>query len=164
MNVNRFSTHSVLSFFAVLFIGHASAYASTARELSRCLSSAASREHRIEKEASIRTCFNEHKTSVSKETCYLSLAQQTLKLASISTQLTEEIKSICFYETTPAKDINICLNEAKKFKTTNNHDEAVFYCHQLFQENLTKKDCLKTANQLIYPLKKEYLKQYCYRN
>lgn len=76
--------------------------------------------------------------------------------------MSEEINSICFYETTPAKDMNSCLAETKKFKNATNHDEAVFYCYQQFQDKLTAKDCLKTADQLIYPLKKEYLRQHCH--
>lgn len=127
--------------------------------LSDCLISASQQEHRLEKEDSVRFCFNKYKESTSKETCYLFFAQKVPKLA--STKLNEEINSICFYETTPAKDMNSCLIETKKFKNAINHDEAVFYCYQQFQDRFKQKDCLKTAEQLIYPLKKEYLQQHC---
>lgn len=144
--------------FSILSIYFISSTAS-ARELSACLLSASYQEHRLEKEDSIRYCFNKYKDSINKETCYLFLAQKASQLASI--RLSEEINSICFYETTPAKDMNSCLTETKKFKNSSNHDEAVFYCYQQFQDILTQKDCLKTAEQLIYPLKKEYLRQHC---
>lgn len=130
-----------------------------AAELSDCLISASQQEHRLEKEDSIRFCFNKYKTSITKEICYLFLEQRVSKLS--LRILNEEISSICFYETTPAKDMNSCLTETKKFKNATNHDEAIFYCYQQFQDRLTQKDCLKTAEQLIYPLKKEYLRQHC---
>lgn len=78
-----------------------------------------------------------------------------------SSKLLEDLKSTCFYETTPSNDIGSCLKETQYFKNTLNHDEAVFYCFQQFQEKLSKNDCLKTAEQMVYPLKKEYLRQYC---
>ena len=133
-----------------------------AADLSRCLSLTAYKQHRLEKEDLIRSCFNQYKLVITKETCHSLLTKKVSKLA--STKLSDEINALCFYDTTPAKDMNACLKDTKKFKSTANHDEAVFYCYQQFQDKLTQNECLKTADQLIYPLKKEYLQQHCNNN
>lgn len=152
MNVYRFLI-AILSLLVLSAPG-------LATELSRCLSMTNNQEHRLQKEDTIRYCFNKYKVSISKDSCYTALTKQTPKMS--SAKLIEEIKSICFYETNSSKDMNSCLSETKKFKNSANHDEAIFYCFMHFQDSLSKKDCIKTASQLIYPLKKEYLKQYCY--
>lgn len=131
----------------------------TAGELSQCLFAAGNQQHRIEKENAVRLCFTRYKDFINKDTCYLFLAQKVSKLS--STKLNEDISAICFYETTPAKDLKACLLESKKFKSSGNHDEAVFYCYQQFQNLITQKDCLNAAEQMIYPFKKQYLQQQC---
>lgn len=131
-----------------------------AGELARCLFTAGEQQHRLEKENSVRQCFNLYKTYINKETCYLFLDKNVSKLS--STKLNEDINSICFYETTAPRDLNSCLIETKKFKSSGNHDEAVFYCFQQFQEKITRKECLKAADKMIYPFKKEYLRGQCY--
>lgn len=134
----------------------------TAGELSQCLYSATYQEHRLEKENSVRACFNKYKSFITKDTCYLFLEKKVSKLS--STRLNEDINSICFYETTLPKDLNSCLLETKRFKSSSNHDEAVFFCYQQYQDRISQKDCLKTASQMIYPAKKEYLQQHCYNH
>lgn len=151
MNASRL----IITILSVCFISAIAA----ATELARCLDSAVVQNHRLEKEDLIRYCYNKHKKNVDKKTCYLNLADKVSKFSSI--KLNEEINTICFYETTSAKSMDSCLSEARKFKNSTNHDEAVFYCYQEFQDLLSKKDCLKTAEQLIYPLKKQYLQQHC---
>lgn len=130
-----------------------------ATELSRCLSTTSHQEHRLEKEDTILHCFNQYKKTLSYEGCSAALAKVKSKMS--STKLTEEIKSICFYETTTSKDMNSCMARTKLFKNSSNHDEAIFYCYLQYQNRMTKSDCNKTANKLIFPLKKAYLKQHC---
>ena len=130
-----------------------------AGELARCLFSASEQQHRLEKENSVRQCFNQYKTYINKETCYLFLEQKVSKLSSF--KLSEDINSICFYETTPPKSLGSCLTETKKFKSSGNHDEAVFFCYQQYQNRISQKECLTAAEQLIYPFKKEYLREHC---
>ncbi len=131
-----------------------------AGELARCLFSASEQQHRLEKENSVRQCFNQYKTYINKETCYLFLEKKVSKLS--STKLSEDINSICFYETTPPKNLGSCLVETKKFKNSGNHDEAVFFCYQQYQNKISRKECLNAAEQMIYPFKKEYLREHCF--
>lgn len=133
-----------------------------ATEFARCLVSASERSHRLEKEESLLECFNKNKMNLSREICFKSITQNLPKSASGS--FNEQLLSICFYETVISKDVNSCLHDSEKFKITINHDEAIFYCYQQFQEKISKKECLKIANKLTYPLKKEYFKQYCERD
>ena len=134
----------------------------SATELSRCLNLAKERPHRLEKEESILSCFEKNKQQITRQTCYNSITKDITK--AVSSKIAEQIRSICFYETTYSKDNDACIKDVEKFKNTINHDEALFYCFQQFQEKIDKKECIKIANKLIYPLKKEYLKQYCERN
>ncbi len=148
----------IISILSILLISSAA----KAEELSQCLGSITTHEHRLEKEEAIRLCFNKFKSVISQENCFIYLAKKVPRLA--STKLIEDIKSICFYETTSAKDIGSCMNNTKKFKSSSDHDEAVFYCYQQFQEKIGEKECLKIAEKLIYPLKKNYLIQHCLNN
>lgn len=152
MDVGRF----VISFIVSCLIGSAA----MAGELAQCLFSASEQPHRLEKENSVRHCFNQYKSYINKENCYLFLAQKVSKMSSI--KLSEDINAICFYDTSAPKSLNSCLKETKKFKSSGNHDEAVFFCYQQFQDKISQKDCLTAAEQMIYPFKKEYLRQHCY--
>lgn len=148
----------IISVFSIILLSQFSA----ATELSRCLTLAKEHQHRLEKEDSILNCFEKNKQQITRDTCYKSLTKNVIK--SVSSKINEQLHSICFYETTYAKNIDTCTQDTEKFKNTLNHDEALFYCYQQFQEKIIKKDCFKIANLLIYPLKKEYLKQYCERD
>lgn len=145
----------------ILFIGLASLN-SQADEIDLCLSEAVSQPHRLEKEEAVKLCFDKLKTKITKNTCYELIKKKVRRLD--SSKLNEEITSLCFYETTAATDINSCITESKKFKSPYNHDDAVFFCYQQFQEKLDKNQCLKAADQMIFPLKKEYLQQHCNSN
>lgn len=146
---------------SILVIGFVS-ISLQASEIEQCLSYAISQEHRLEKEDAVKICFEKYKSKIDKNTCYDLIKKKVRSLD--SSRLNEDITSTCFYDTTAAPDINSCLSESKKFKSSNNHDEAVFFCYQQFQEKLGKNECLKAAEQLIFPLKKEYLKQHCNNN
>ena len=124
--------------------------------LNTCLNKSSSYTHRLEKENTIRNCFQDLKNHISRDNCFSSLDK-----FKVSNGLSEELKSICFYETTLAKNFKGCLTETKKFKGSYNHDDAIFFCVQQFQDNVTSKDCLGAANQMIFPLKKQYLVQHC---
>ncbi|MBY0553777.1 hypothetical protein K2P97_04555 [bacterium] len=146
---------------SILFIGFVS-LSLQASEIDQCLSYAVSQEHRLEKEDAVKMCFDKHKSKIDKNTCYNLIKKKVSALD--SSKLNEEITSTCFYDTTAAVDINSCLTETKKFKSAYNHDDAVFFCYQQFQEKIGKNECLNAANQLIFPLKKEYLKEHCNNN
>lgn len=143
---------------SILVIGFVSV-SLQANEVEQCLTYAVSQEHRLEKEDAVKICFDKFKSRLDKNTCYDLVKKKVRPLD--STKLTEEITSTCFYDTTSATDIHSCLSESKKFKSAYNHDDAVFFCYQQFQEKLGKSECLKAANQMIFPLKKEYLKEHC---
>lgn len=130
--------------------------------LDQCLSIIKHQQDRIEKEDTIRFCFDKYKKNITRKSCYSGLVRVASKVN--STRLSEDIKSICFYETGSFKDLKDCLKETENFKNSTNHDEAVFSCFQDFQDVMTKKDCLTTANRLIYPQKKEHLNRYCNSN
>lgn len=131
-------------------------------ELSECLNLATYHKHRIEKEAAIRFCFNKFKSSQSRENCHSLVDKKVSQLGSI--RLTEDMRSICFYDTPPTTSLSSCLKDSRKFRSAGNHDEGVFYCYQQFQEKLSQRDCLKTAKAMIFPAKQSYLEQHCKEN
>lgn len=125
-------------------------------DFSSCLSRASGQQHRLEKENTLRNCFQEFKGEISRDLCFQSLAK-----FKISGSLKENIKSVCFYETTMAKNFNGCMLETKKFNSSYDHDDAIFFCIQQFQDNVTAKDCMGAAEQMVFPLKKQHLVQHC---
>lgn len=158
-NLNGSEAVDVCRMFFFIFAVALFGLKAPASDLGQCLYAANFNEHRLEKENSVRLCFDKYKSLISKESCYSYLDKKVAKLS--STNLSEDIKGLCFYDTTPAKDLNACATETKKFKVAANHDEALFYCYQQFQENISQKDCLKISGQMIYPSKKNYLKEHC---
>lgn len=146
----------VASLLLVCVIKPSSGYGSG---LNQCLSSINFQEHRLEKEKTIRYCFNKYKAEIRRKNCFQNI--ETLFKNKKSIALRDSLNAICFYETTSVLNMKDCLNESKKFNNSNNHDEAVFYCVQQFQDNLSQKDCQSAAEQLMYPLKKSYLMRYC---
>ena len=127
--------------------------------LSQCLARGEQREHRLDREASLRLCFDQHKGALTKELCFQHVAKS--RTASASTTLSEELKAVCFYETSGFAAIRECLKDSGRFRAAGHHDEAVFYCFQMFQDKLTRKECLLTAKNMIFPAKKNYLSQHC---
>lgn len=130
--------------------------------LNQCLSLINFQEHRLEKQKTIRYCFNKYKSEIKRNDCFQSI--ETLFKNKKSIALKDNLNGICFYDTTSVLNMKDCLNDSKKFNNTNNHDEAVFYCVQQFQDNISQKDCQSAVEQLVYPLKKNYLKRYCEAN
>lgn len=130
-----------------------------AADLGHCLAQAASIEHRIDREESFKFCFNKNKSSTKRELCFQNVEQRKDVIASMT--LTEQLKSICFYETSSFLNIKDCVQDSGKFSSASDHDEAVFYCYQMFQDKLTKQQCQKTAKKMIFPAKREYLIQHC---
>lgn len=121
------------------------------------------REHRLDREAAILACYERFKPSLQKDLCYKTLKRIVMPMDSFS--LTDRVRNICFYDAGPAaKDIASCLKESRQFVKAAEHDEAVFYCYQQFQDSMSTKDCLKTADQLIFPGKEDYLRQHCLRH
>lgn len=150
----------VLFILSLIFLS-VTAAAETAG-LNKCLAQATYREHRLEKEDSIRNCFNNHKSALKREVCYKN-ATKSVNLVH-STTLLNDLISTCFYETESFQNLKDCLVDTDKFKNASAHDEAVFYCYQTFQDKMTKKDCSETAEALIFPAKKNYLSRHCMEN
>lgn len=135
------------------------AVAARPEPLLRCLGNKNLRGlHRLDREVALRQCYARYKTS--KKTCYRTLKSVIGPQESL--RLTEDIRSVCFYDAQPAaRTVEDCVQEAAAFKVAAEHDEAVFYCYQQFQEKIDRRQCLKTARQLIYPAKEDYLTQHC---
>lgn len=111
----------------------------------------------MDKEEFTRRCFDQFKNAMSKDTCF----QSAERLHLSSTRLTEELKSICFYETSEFSGLKECLKDTRRFRSAMEHDEGVFYCYQRFQDRLSKQQCLQTAHEMIFPAKREYLSAHC---
>ena len=148
-----------LFIFVLVLTGASSGLAG---DLQNCLTVANKRTHRIDREEGVRFCFTQYKQSTDNNSCVNLLEKSKLK--ALSSSLKDEMRSLCFYETTPPKDIASCRKDAKKFKDSYNHDEAIFYCYEQFQEKISKKECLESAEDMIFPSKKEYLKEHCLSN
>lgn len=142
----------------------AGAYTHATPSLLRCITNPKlEREHRLDREAAIKDCYERYKSSLTKDLCYKTLKRVVIPMDSFT--LTDNIRNICFYEAgPPASDFQSCLKESRQFTKASEHDEAVFYCYQQFQDKISKKDCLKAADQLIYPGKEDYLRQHCMNN
>ncbi len=140
----------------------ATAGAASGAEIDSCLLSTRQREHRIDRQENAKFCIDKFKNSITQSACNELVDKNVVPLA--STVLTDEMRGLCFYETTLTTDVGTCLKSAKKFKISANQDEAVFYCYQQFQEKIGKTECLKIADRLIFPAKRDYLKQHCIDN
>ncbi|MGZ3691985.1 MAG: hypothetical protein ACXVAX_10805 [Pseudobdellovibrio sp.] len=134
-----------------------------AAQLEKCLISAAEQEHRIDKENAVNYCFTTFKEKTTKADCFANI-KKFKPLIYNSQSLTNNTTSICFYEAGTYSNIGDCLKDAGRFNYAGDHDDAVFYCYQSFQETITKKDCLLTADKLIYAGKRDYLKAHCLEN
>lgn len=140
----------------ILFFAGLSAQGDT---MERCLAQAEVKIHRLDKLDEVKNCLARYAATMSKSNCYSLIEKKSPDWSSI--KLTEEARLLCFYETPTTKDIRSCLRYTEKLQDATRHDEAVFYCYQQFQENLSLDDCLLTARQMIYPVKTDYLKQHC---
>jgi hypothetical protein len=146
--------HVLFLILALLSVQHV-----FASDLGHCLSRAEARGHRLDREEAVRGCFVNMKSFLSRNECFSSVRKNRSAQASVS--LNEDLKSLCFYETTSYKDVNECVRESRRFVSAGDRDEAVFYCYQIFQDKLSKKQCLQTAKSLIFAAKREHLSQHC---
>lgn len=139
-------------------------YSAHSSELDSCIKTVLSKPKlfRLEKEESIKNCFELNKANMDQDTCFAKA--KNLKNWVHSTQFQTQMISICFYDTKPFKSVASCIRAADNFSFANDHDEAIFYCYQTFQENLNQNQCISLADKMIFPLKKDYLKRHCLQN
>lgn len=146
------------TFFLVLIFSIFSGVAE-ANKLDLCLESSLQKSHRLDQEESIRDCFENHKINRSFNSC-LQLADK-LEKALVSSRFEDEIRNLCFIESTLPESSESCMKATRKFKNPYTHDDAVFMCFQTFQDKMNKPLCLKHVSHMIFPLKKDYLKKHC---
>lgn len=139
-------------------------HAAFSSELDSCIKTVLSRPklYRLEKEESIKNCFELNKAQIDQDTCFSKA--KNLKNWVHSSQLQTQMLSTCFYETQPFKSVASCTRAAQNFTLAGDHDEAIFYCYQIFQEKLNQNQCIDLADKMIFPLKKDYLKRHCLQN
>ena len=130
-----------------------------AADLSPCLARAESKGHRLDREDAVKACFEKNKSLIKHEDCFKQARAN--RSAQSSESLKEDLKAICFYETSGYDGINDCLLQSRRFRSSNERDEAVFYCYQIFQDKLNSKKCLRVAENLIFAAKREHLTQHC---
>lgn len=78
-----------------------------------------------------------------------------------SNYLKENTRLYCFYQISHFSNLDKCINQAQKFILADNHDAALFECHNQFQLIINKKSCLKISNLFRFDSKGRYLKNYC---
>jgi hypothetical protein len=139
-----------------------SAFNAGADELEKCLSSVSNTTHRIEREEAVARCFTSFTPMTGKDACFGHI--EKFKSLVSSTRLNSLALNSCFYESVPYKSMQECMQDSKLFKTANDHDEAVFFCYQTFQDRLNKEECTHTAKKLIFPAKRDYLLTHCLDN
>ncbi len=130
----------------------------------RCLMQAVRQEHRLNRLEAIQNCFEKNKEA-SKKTltipaCFATV--EKIKLGHASLELSEQLKSLCFYEVGAFPNIKACLNKSQVFVSAINKDEAVFECYRTFQNELSTSQCLHISTLLKYPLKRDHLVSQCY--
>lgn len=130
-----------------------------ANTLEKCLASTAYHEHRLDKENAVNYCFTRYKDSTNKKTCF-GLVKK-FKVLINNQRLLNRSTQVCFYEAGAFSNIKECLKETKRFAYAVDHDDAVFYCYQTFQDSTNKQQCLATAKEMIYFAKRDYLKNHC---
>jgi hypothetical protein len=144
----------------VLFFGLAfSAAFSQADELEKCLSAVSTSAHRLEREDAVARCFTSFTQMTGKDACFGHI--EKYKSLVNSTRLQNLALNSCFYESTGYKTMQDCMGDTKLFKKASDHDEAIFFCYQSFEERLSKQECSNTAKKLIFPAKRDYLLNHC---
>ena len=143
----------------LIFCLLASSYNLMGQTLEKCLASAAYHSHRLDKENTLSYCFNKYKEQVSKKNCFSQIKKY--KVLINNQRLLNQTNQVCFFEAGVFNNLKDCLNETKRFNSAVDHDDAVFYCYQSFQDSTSTKQCLDTANKMIFAAKKEYLKNHC---
>jgi hypothetical protein len=144
----------------VLFLGIAfSSALLQADELEKCLASVSAGVHRLEREEAVARCFTSFTQMTGKDACFGHI--EKFKSLINSTRLQNLALNSCFYESAGYKRMQDCMGDTKLFKKAGDHDEAVFFCYQSFEERLTKEECANTAKKLIFPAKRDYLLNHC---
>ena len=138
-----------------------SALSASARSFSQCVSLNSSLPQ-FEQEEALVDCFETNKSNLSSGSCYAAIHK--IKAAQKSATLNERLKTICFYDVSLFKNDKLCMARASEFSIAENHDEALFECFNQFQESMNQKSCLEMSSKLIYPAKKEHLRQHCLNN
>lgn len=124
-----------------------------------CLAKADTISYRLDRLEALRACFNSHKAELNRESCNQIINTKIKQQYSI--KLTQDLQNFCFYEMAKTKNLKSCLREAHHIQSANDHDEAVFYCYQEFQDNMSRENCMMTSKQFVFPAKSDYLKQHC---
>ncbi len=139
-------------------------HAAFSSELDTCIRTVLTRPKlfRLEKEESIKNCVELNKAKIDQNTCFSKV--KNLKTWVHSTELQTQMTATCFYDTQQFKSVASCTQAARNFSFASDHDEAIFYCYQIFQENLNQNQCIDLADKMIFPLKKDYLKRHCLQN
>ena len=129
-----------------------------AKSFSQCISTA-NNQARLEREDALVECFKLHKAFIGSDNCFKQI--HYLKAAQKSENLSEKLKSICFYEASIFQNSKLCSARASEFKDADTHDEAIFDCFMQFQDKINQKNCIELSSKLIYPAKKDYLLAHC---
>ena len=132
---------------------------SQADELEKCLATVSTNTHRLEREEAVGRCFTSFTQMTGKDACFGHI--EKFKSLVSSTKLSNLALNSCFYESAAYKTMQECMGDTKLFKTASDHDEAIFFCYQNFEERLNKDECTSAAKKLIFPAKREYLLSHC---
>jgi hypothetical protein len=133
-----------------------------ADELEKCLSSVSAMTHRIEREDAVARCFTNFTQTTGKDACFGHI--EKFKSLVSSSHLNSLALNSCFYESVSYKSMRDCMQDTKLFKNANDHDEAIFFCYQTFQDRVNKEECTQAARKLVFPAKREYLLNHCLEN
>ncbi len=125
-----------------------------------CVMQAVRQEHRLNRLEAIQDCFQKNKSTLNMTTCFGTV--EKLKISKASLELSEQMKSLCFYDVSQFSNVNSCLEKSQVFNSAINKDEGVFECYRQFQNNLSTNTCLKISKLITYPLKQEHLIAQCY--
>ena len=146
----------------IIFILFFSINSFASEKLKKCLDSSVFHEHRIEKEENVMFCFDQFKNLISKADCFSTIESHPNLISTYRLKLYTQ--NICFYDSKPHENLNTCLKDAERFGRATEHDNALFYCYQIFQEKTSQKECLGVAKKMKFPVKKNYLENHCLKN
>lgn len=132
----------------------------SATRFDACVMQAVRQEHRLNRFEAIQDCFQKNKSTLNMTTCFGTV--EKLKLAKASLELSEQLKSLCFYDVSQFSNVNSCLEKSQVFSSAINKDDGVFECYRQFQNSLSTNTCLKMSKLIKYPLKQEHLIAQCY--
>jgi hypothetical protein len=131
-------------------------------DLEKCLSNVNNEVHRLDRESAVSSCFTKHTAAMTKPNCYTTI--EKFKPLISSSRLYKQAVGNCFYEAASFAKMSDCMKDTDKFRNAAEHDEAVFFCYQTFQDKIDKNACIKTAKRMIFPPKRDYLLNHCIQN